>query len=243
MKKINCMIADDEALARDVIKNHISKLERLNLVAECTNGAEVYTALKNNPVDLFFLDIKMPHVTGIELLQSLNDLPPTILTTAYREFALDGYELNVIDYLLKPISLQRFLKAIDKYELWMNPKHITNSDLNQLEKSNKANDFIYVKSDKKMIKIMIKDILFIEGLKDYVRINAVDKSVITYQTVTYFEEKLPADQFMRIHRSYIISLNHINSFSATEIEIRKQCLPIGSSYAKQVAKKLITNSL
>lgn len=238
MNKINCIIADDEALARNVIENHVSKLERLNLLAICTNGSEVYTALKNHAVDLLFLDIQMPHLTGIELLQSTQNMPPVIITTAYREFALEGYEFSVIDYLLKPISFQRFLKAIDKYEIWLCPARSISSTSHDINIS-KAKDFIYVKADKKMIKIMLQDILFIEGLKDYVRINTSNKSVVTYQTITYFEEKLPADQFMRIHRSYIVSLRHINAFSASQVEIDNNPLPVGSSYAKEVAKKLM----
>lgn len=236
MKKINCIVADDEELAREIIESYINKIEELNLVAICSNGTEVYNALKNNPADLLFLDIQMPQLTGIELLRTLKNPPPVILTTAYREFALEGYELNVIDYLLKPIGFDRFLKAIDKFESIRNPGSITTNS--PPKESNDEQAFIYVKSDKKMVRVMLKDILYIEGLKDYVKIHLIDKSIITYQTLTYFEEKFSANHFMRVHRSYIISLDHISAYSASHIEIGKNSIPIGSSYGKDVLKKL-----
>ena len=236
MKKINCIVADDEELARGIIESYINKIEELNLVAVCSNGAEVYNALKNNPADLLFLDIQMPQLTGIELLRTLKNPPPVILTTAYREFALEGYELNVIDYLLKPIGFDRFLKAIDKFESIRNPGSIITHSLPK--GSNDEQAFIYVKSEKKMVRVMLKDILYIEGLKDYVKIQLTDKPIITYQTLTYFEEKFSANHFMRVHRSYIISLDHISAYSASHIEIGKNSIPIGSSYGKDVLKKL-----
>lgn len=236
MKKINCIVADDEELAREIIEGYINKIEELNLVAICSNGTEVYNALKSKPADLLFLDIQMPQLTGIELLRTLKNPPPVILTTAYREFALEGYELNVIDYLLKPIGFDRFLKAIDKFESIRNPGSITANS--PPKESNDEQAFIYVKSDKKMVRVMLKDILYIEGLKDYVKIHLIDKSIITYQTLTYFEEKFSANHFMRVHRSYIISLDHISAYSASHIEIRKNSIPIGSSYGKDVLKKL-----
>lgn len=234
MKKINCIVADDEELARGIIESYIGKIDNLNLVTSCTNGAEVYNALKNTSVDLLFLDIKMPQLTGIELLRTLKKPPLVVLITAYREYALEGYELNVIDYLLKPVSFDRFLKAIDKYEF------ITGNGSIAAEPVEVNNDqsFIYVKSDKKMIRVLLKDILYIEGLKDYVKIHLPGKTIITYQTLTYFEEKLPETNFIRVHRSFIISLSHISAYTATQIEIDKNTIPIGSTYSKNVLKKL-----
>jgi DNA-binding LytR/AlgR family response regulator len=150
MTKINCIIADDEALARNVILNHVSNLDRLNTVAICTNGLEVYNAIKNTNPDLLFLDIQMPQLTGIELLRTLKKPPAVILTTAYSEFALEGYELNVIDYLLKPISFERLLKAVDKYETWLNPQH-TSPHVFQPVDIGPAEGFIYVRSKKKWL--------------------------------------------------------------------------------------------
>jgi DNA-binding LytR/AlgR family response regulator len=237
LKKINCIIADDEPLARDVIKRHLSQLERLHIVATCANGLEAFTAIKNTQADLLFLDVQMPNLTGIELLRTVKNPPAVILTTAFPEFALEGYELNVIDYLLKPVSFERFLKAIDKYETWVNPgSHhpvvATTAAADRIE------PFIYVKADKKMVKIFLKDILYLEGLKDYIKIHTTSNEVITYQSLTYFSEKLPAGGFMRVHRSYIVALAHINSFSAIEINIGDAVIPIGTTYAREVGKKL-----
>lgn len=237
MKKINCVIADDEPLARDVIKSHVSMLERINVVAYCTNGLEVYTTIKSTAVDLIFLDIEMPHLTGIELLRTIKNPPAVIITTAYPQFALEGYELDVIDYLLKPISFERLLKAIDKYETRINPGHQGSLPLQKQEAT--YNDaFFYIKSDKKMIRVVLADINYIEGLKDYVKIHLAGSQLITYQTMAYFEEKLPSKQFMRVHRSFIVSINHISSYSATGLAIGNKVVPIGSTYQKEVSKKL-----
>ncbi|UOE48913.1 LytTR family DNA-binding domain-containing protein [Mucilaginibacter sp. SMC90] len=237
MKIINCIVADDEELARSIIERYIAQLPQLRLVASCSNGAETFTALKNSKADLLFLDIKMPQLSGLELLRSVKNPPPVILTTAFREFALESFELNVIDYLLKPIPFDRFLKAIEKYESLTNPP-----GLNEPQKDDLTDDikeaFIYIKADKKMVRVLLKDILFIEGLKDYVQVHTADKRIITYQTLNYFEEKLPLGHFMRVHRSYIISLNHIQSYSASEIEISSRLVPIGSTYARSVLKQL-----
>lgn len=237
MKKINCVIADDEALARDIIKMHIKQLDRLNIVAVCTNGLEVFTAIKNTQPDLLFLDIQMPQLTGTDLLRTIKNPPATIITTAFPEFALEGYELNVIDYLLKPISFERFLKAIDKYETWLNPGN-SNAAVEAHGGVHRIDPFIYVRAEKKMVKILLKDILYMEGLKDYVKIYTLHGGVITHQTLTYFTDNLPADLFMRVHRSFIVSLIHIDSFSATEINIGKNPIPIGSTYTREVMQKL-----
>jgi len=238
MRKINCIISDDEALARDVIINHVSKLEQLKVVAICTNGLEAYNAIKNSKADLLFLDIQMPQLTGIELLRTVKNAPAVIITTAYPDFALEGYELNVIDYLLKPISFERLLKAVEKYENWVNPGYMPNSIIHQADKLVITEPFIYVKADKKMVKIIQKDILYLESLKDYVKIHTQNTHVITYQTITYFTEKLPANSFMRIHRSYIVAIDHITAFSSTELTIANIVIPYGSTYSREVLKKL-----
>lgn len=238
MKKIDCIIADDEALAREVIESHVRKIDRLNIVATCNNGAAVFNALKSHKPNLLFLDIQMPHITGIELLRTLKNPPAVIITTAYRDYAIEGYELNVIDYLLKPISFERFLKAIDKYGMWVEPdkKEILATLAEEPRSSDHA--FIYIKSNKKMIRLMLADILYIEGLKDYVKIHTPGQDYITYQTLTYFDEKLPADSFLRVHRSYIVSTRHINAYTATYIEMGTENIPIGNTYAREVQAKL-----
>ena len=237
MKKINCVVADDEQLARGIIESYIHRLDHLHLAASCSSGTEVYNALKNNAVDLLFLDIQMPQLTGIELLRTLKSPPPVILTTAYREFALEGYELNVIDYLLKPVSFERFLNAVDKFELLRNPGRVPPDHIPDTT-STSQQAFIYVKSEKKMVRILLKDILYVEGLKDYVKIHTADKAIITYQTLTALEEKFPANRFLRVHRSYIISMDHITAYSQAQIEIGKNSIPIGSSYGKEVLSRL-----
>lgn len=238
MKKLNCMIADDEALAREVIESHVQSIDRLQLVAVCSTGIEVYNTLKTKPTDLLFLDIQMPQLTGIELLRTLKILPAVIITSAYREFAIEGYELNVIDYLLKPVSFERFLKAVEKYEQLNNLSQAKAPSYNTEEKGGYNRGFIYIKSDKKMVRVMLKDLLYIEGLKDYVKVHTSSGSVITYQTLTYFEEKLSNDHFIRVHRSYIVSLSHINAYSAVQIEIGKVSIPIGNSYVREFLKQL-----
>ncbi|WP_374950479.1 LytR/AlgR family response regulator transcription factor [Mucilaginibacter sp.] len=234
---INCLIADDEELAREIIQSHVSKLKTLNLVAVCANGMEVYEAIKKYQVDLLFLDIHMPKLTGIELLRTLKAPPPVIITTAYREFALEGYELNVVDYLLKPVSFERFLKAIEKY---INIKLPVNTLPPPARDPPKNDDraFLYVKADRKMVRLLIKDILYIEGLKDYVKVHTTGKPVVTYQTLIYLEEKLSADHFIRVHRSYIVSLHHITAYTASQIEVGKIMIPIGGSFVREVLERL-----
>ncbi len=237
MKKINCLIADDEQLAREILENYVQRLDKLYLAGTCSNGAEVYNTLGNQSIDLLFLDIQMPQLTGIELLRTLKDPPAVILTTAYREYAVEGYELNVIDYLLKPVSFERFLKGIDKYESVINLRSIVSVDT-VAASDNVQEAFMYIRSDKKMVKVSLKDLLYIEGVKDYVKLYLINKTIITYQTLSYFEEKLSANHFVRIHRSYIVSLKHIDAYSAAQVEIGKTSLPIGSSYVKDIMKRL-----
>lgn len=242
MRKINCIIADDELLARNGIRNYAVKLPQLNVVAMCKDGIEVYKAIKETNPDLIFLDIQMPHLSGIELLRTLKNPPAVIITTAYSEYAIEGYELNVIDYLLKPIAFERFLKAIDKYEHWVNPQ-FTAQLQNPLPVSlSSPEPFIYVKSEKRMVKILLKSIIYLEGLKDYVKINTTDQQIITYQTLTYFEEKLADNRFTRVHRSFIVAVDHIHSFSGSELRMGTTIIPIGRTYLKDVVKKLNLSS-
>lgn len=237
MKKINCIVADDEKLAREVIENYINKVDELNLVVSCSTGTEVYNYLQNNQVDLLFLDIEMPELNGIALLKTLKNPPSVIMTTAYREFALEGYELNVLDYLLKPVSFERFLKAIDKYN---HLKGLTRGaqDADPAKAYQDAEAFIYIRADHKMVRILISEILYLEGLKDCVKVQTKEKAILTYHTLSYFEEKLPINRFMRVHRSFIIGFEHIRSYTATEIEILDQGIPIGITYSKAVIKRI-----
>lgn len=237
MKKINCVIADDEELAREVIENYIAKVDELCLVASCTNGADVYNILRTEHIDLLFLDIEMPELTGMELLRTLKNPPAVIMTTAYRDFALESFELDVLDYLLKPVSFERFLKATGKYmNLRGNASGFGAND--DVVAKDDADAFIYIRSESKMVRILINDILYIETMKDYVNVHTKHKSIITYHPLNYFEEKLSADRFLRIHRSFMIALRHISAYTTTEIEINSQRIPIGVTYAKKVIQRL-----
>jgi len=226
MKKLNCVIADDEQLSRDILKTYIEKTSRLQCVAECKNGMEVYDVLKKDRVDLLFLDIEMPLLTGIELLRTMLHPPKVVLVTAYREFALEGYELNVLDYLLKPVSFTRFLKAVDKYPAEESAPAIHSPGL------------IDIRSEKKTIRLPLQDIISLEGMKDYVRIQTTATTLITHQTLQHFEEQLPPLQFIRIHRSYIISLAKVTAFTQSWVEVNGKELPIGAFYQQQVMLRL-----
>ena len=230
MQKIQCVIADDEQLSRDILKAYIEKTAQLQLAAECKNGMEVFDVLKSRKVDLLFLDIQMPMLTGIELLKTMQHPPKVILVTAYREFALEGYELNVLDYLLKPVSFTRFLKSVDKYgEPAQENNNITSSP---------SAAFIDIRSEKKTIRIPLQDIVCMEGMKDYVRVQTVTAAIITHQTLQYFEELLPKDLFIRVHRSYIIALGKVTAFTPSWVEVHGKEIPIGTFYQQQVMMRL-----
>ncbi len=233
MKKIKCIIADDEMLSAAVLADYVARLERYEVAAQCRNGIEVYNVLKTEAVDLLFLDIEMPHLNGLELLRSVKTAPPAILTTAFREYALEGYEFNVIDYLLKPVSFDRFLKAIDKFE-GLAPKPAGPAEATSVV----PNHFIYVKSSKKMVKVFMKDILFLEGAKEFVKIKTTNGDLKTYQTLQEFEQRLPETQFLRIHRSIIVAVDWIQSCNASYIEVGGVELPIGNSYLQSVRTAL-----
>ncbi|MBB6107637.1 two component transcriptional regulator, LytTR family [Mucilaginibacter lappiensis] len=239
MRKINCIVADDEVLARNVILNHLGMLGNINILATCATGLQAYDAIKGFDVDLLFLDIQMPNLTGIDLLRTIKNPPAVIITTAYSEYAIEGYELDVIDYLLKPITFERLLKAIDKFETRSNPDYKRQQNF-KAENPSFNDAFIYVKSDKKMVRIPLIDIIYIEGLKDYVKVHTTNSQIVTYKTMTYFEEKLPATQFMRVHRSFIVSLSHITAYTAAEITMGGDTISIGSTYLKEVSRKLNT---
>lgn len=231
--KTRCLIIDDEPLARELMKDHVSKLDDFELVGVCCNAMEALTALHNTKVDLMFLDIQMPQISGIEFLKTLKNHPKVIFTTAYREYALDGFELDVVDYLLKPITFERFLKSINKY-------YHTKGDAVQVVDGKSGYDeaFIYVKENKMVKKILLKEIFYIEGYSEYVRIYIDDKRIVTKASLTELEKKLPQDKFLRIHKSYIVSVTQITAFSASVIEVKSKELPIGRNYKNGVMKAL-----
>ncbi|WP_339662123.1 LytTR family DNA-binding domain-containing protein [uncultured Polaribacter sp.] len=222
--KLKCVVVDDEPMAREIIESYIAKTPYLKLIKSCKNASEAILFQQENIVDLFFLDINMPEITGLSLAKIINQKAKIIFTTAYREYAIDGFNLNVVDYLLKPISFDRFLQAVQK---------VSSSEITE----NNA-DFMFVRADRKMVKIDFDAILYIESLSDYVKIFTSEKTVITRETITNLEEKLPAKLFLRIHRSYIVSLNNISSYTNEFIEVYQKALPISRSYKESVLQKL-----
>lgn len=233
--KLKCLVIDDEPLAREVITSHIQKIDGLELVAECDNALKAFEWLKKEPIDLLFLDIQMPKLTGIEFIKVLNPNAQIIFTTAYREYALESYELNVADYLLKPISFNRFLKAVNKVLQVQQeePQPAQEPDALRTDEPH-----IFLKADRKMVKVYLKDILYIESLKDYVRIKLQGKEVISLQKISFLEEKLPEDCFMRVHRSFIVPLKKIEAFSNNAIEVNGVEIPIGRNYKDKVLEQL-----
>ncbi len=229
--KTRCLIVDDEPLAINVIKSFVERLDQLELVGTCSNAIDGFNTLAKEQVDLLFVDIQMPQMTGLEFLKTLKNPPKVIITTAYREFAMEGYELDVADYLLKPISFDRFLKAINK---------VTDQpDLIRPAVSTSEEDpYIFVREDKKMRRIVVKDIQYIESIKDYVKIITDQHVFTTYLQISYLEKKLPEESFMRVHRSFIVGINHIKAYSSTDIEIGDQSIPIGRHYKNQVMSQL-----
>lgn len=230
---IKAIIVDDEPLALDVLETYIEKMPELTLVAKCENAIEANEALKNNEVDLMFLDIQMPQITGVEFLKSLKNPPAVIFTTAYPDYAVEGFELNAIDYLLKPISLDRFMKAVNKVSTQMGTKGSDSASPVEME-----GDFFFVKADKKLIKVDFDTILYIEGLKDYVIIRQETGRVITLQTMKSLETKLPDATFKRVHRSYIVNINKINAVVGNMLEVTEKGqtkhIPIGKNYREEL---------
>jgi two-component system LytT family response regulator len=233
---IRCLIVDDEPPARKIIGRYIADIPNLQLLAECSNAVQALSFLQQKEVDLIFLDVRMPQLNGNDFLKILKNPPKVILTTAYAEYALEGYELDVVDYLMKPVKFDRFIKAVNKaFEL----NHKAYAEISvQAEESKKENPFVYFRADRKMIKVMLSDILYIESMKDYIKVVTVNGNIITKQSISSVEAMLPETRFIRSHRSFIVSLHRINSFTTEVIEIEKQEIPIGKLYKGAVLKVL-----
>jgi len=230
---IRCLLVDDEPLARDVIRRYIQQVPTLHLEAECTNAIEAFAFLQQQTVDLIFLDIRMPQLNGNDFLKTLKNSPKVIFTTAYQEYALEGYELDVVDYLMKPIPFDRFLKAVNKSFQLVGTKPET-----PVNNEKKNESFVYFRADRKMIKVMLKDILYIESMKDYIKVFTQNGTIITKQSISSVEAMLPEYQFIRTHRSFIVSISHIQSFTAELIEIEKTEIPVGKLFRNEVMKRL-----
>lgn len=235
--KIICLLVDDEPPALDVLKSYIASVSSLELAGSCNDGLEAMDVLREKTIDLLFLDIQMPHLLGTDLVRTLKNPPKVIFTTAYRKFAIEGFELDAVDYLLKPISFERFLKAVNKVmetNLRLTATNETGSD----SKNNLHNAFINLRADRKNIKIPLDDILYVESLKDYIKVVTKTKNIITKQSISSVEETLRGNYFIRIHRSFIVAINKIESFTSDTIEIGRQELPISRMYRHEVEKIL-----
>ncbi len=223
--KIKTLLVDDEPLALQVLENYVSQLPELELAGMCSNAIEANEKIQNEDIDLLCLDIKMPQISGIDFLKSLKNPPLVIFTTAFSNYALESYSLDVVDYLLKPISFDRFMMAINKVTERMNNK----KSLSQHE-----DDYFYVKADKKLIRVKYDDIIYIEGLKDYVIIRVDESRIVTLQTMKSLTDKLPDDRFIRVHRSYLVNIDRINSIMGNMIEVfekgKTKLIPIGKNY-------------
>jgi DNA-binding LytR/AlgR family response regulator len=225
---ITCLIVEDEPLARNLMTEYVSKVGYLKLVKACSSPLEAMEVLRSTPVDLMFLDVQMPQLTGLALLKSLQRKPQVILTTAYSEYAMEGYELDVADYLLKPITFERFLKAVDKVS-----SRLSKPAEAQAQPTEQSPDYIFVKDGTKLVKIRWEDILYVEGLKDYVTIHTPQQKVVSLQRLKTLEEQLPAQRFMRVHNSFIISLDAIRTIQKDKVQIGEAWIPIGDTYRKE----------
>lgn len=240
MTPYSCIIVEDEPLARNLLSAYISKVPRLELKKAFSNALDALEYLRENNVDVLFSDIQMPEVTGITLLKLLKTKPLIILTTAYSEYALEGYELEVYDYLLKPISFERFLKAVEKgiARLDGNKNQSIVTTVVQEATPVPDQDFIFVKDGTKLIKVNLSDIFYIEGLKDYVCIYTPQKKIVTLQTMKSLESSLPSERFVRVHNSFIVALAAIEEIEKDRLVINKTTIPISDTYKKAFREKV-----
>jgi DNA-binding LytR/AlgR family response regulator len=240
---IKAIIVDDEPLAHVVLETYINQIPEIQLVAKCENAFEANEILKTEQVDLIFLDIQMPQLSGIDFLKTLSNPPCVIFTTAYPDYAVEGFELNAVDYLLKPISLERFLKAVNKVSDKLSARKIEHESMTH----DGADEFFFVKADKKLVKINFDEILYIEGLKDYVIIRQETGRVITLQTMKSLEDRLPEHRFKRVHRSYIVNIKKITAILGNMVELMEggkiKQLPIGKNYRDELLDMINENKL
>ena len=233
MSKTLCIVVDDEPLAIEVLKSHIAKVDSLEIVGTCSDAIEAYDFLHKNDVDLMFLDINMPEMKGTDLVKTLKNPPTVVFTTAHREYAIESYNLNVLDYLLKPISFGRFLQTIEKF----NQQNVVVSEVT-VHKSNGDEEYIYLREKNVIHNIPVSEIVFVESFGDYLRVHTPDREIKSRCTISAIEKALSEKEFIRIHRSFIVSIKRIRSFSPVMINVMGREFPIGSRYRNTVAQKL-----
>ena len=231
---LKCVIVDDEPLAITILEGYLKKIPYIQILEKFTSALPVFEFLKSNSVDLLFLDVEMPGLSGIDFLKSLPQKPSVILTTANKNYAIEGFDLDVDDYILKPVSFERLLKAINR---------IVEKENTEKKPDIKITDeFIYLKENKKMVKVFLKDILYIESIKDYVKVVTNCKTVVTKQQLSYFLNAFDSNEFLQIHRSFVVAVNKIDAFNSSGIEIGDKELPIGRKYKDLVTQNLTTLS-
>ena len=233
--KLRCLLIDDEPPALKILASYISNINGLEIVGQCKNALEALDVLNQRTVDVIFLDIKMPKILGTEFLKNLSHPPKVIFVTAYRDYAVEGYELDAVDYLVKPVSFERFFKAITKLNRMMGKETISTS----VDYKSNPEAFVYLKVDKDMKKIFVNDIVYIESWKDYIKLFLVNgKNLIVKQTITAMENLLSEHKFMRVHRSYMVSINKISGYNGISVQLETKEIPIGRLYKQVVMEKL-----
>lgn len=239
MNIIQCLVVDDEELARTLLETYIRKVNSLHLVGKCRDPLEAMEMMKKNKVDLLFLDIQMPELTGIEFLKIMNPKPVVIFTTAYANYALEGYQLDVIDYLLKPFGFDRFLQAVNKATEWVEFKNTGRAKDALADGTNTPlKDYLLVKSEHKIHKIRYSDIFFIQAMQDYVAFHTTQGRILSLNALKSLELELPEDKFIRIHKSYIIAIEKVRTLEGNLLHVQSEKLPIGANYKEAVLKKL-----
>jgi len=231
MNKIRCLIVDDEELARTLLENYIQRLPFLELVGKCKNPLEAIAVLQQEPVDLLLLDIQMPELSGIDFLKTLTNKPFTVFTTAYEAYALEGYSLDVVDYLLKPIGFERFLQAVNKVAERISQRQAVPASAVPIK------DFILVKADHKIHRLALDDIIYIQSMREYVAFYTPAGRILSLGSLKSLEEELPAERFMRIHKSYIVALDKVKSLEGNMLHIGGEPLPVGASYKEEVLRR------
>ncbi len=228
MKQVRCLVIDDEPLAIDIIQNYLDRIDD-TIVTRCENAVEALRLLREEKFDIIFLDIEMPMLTGLEFLKSLTNPPAIIITTAYRDYAVEGFDFEVVDFLLKPISFGRFMKGFERAL-----KTTKNEEV-----ETDAEQSLFIRSDRSHIKLRVADILYIESMKDYVKVKTINQDYITYQTLTAISEALPGDKFLRIHRSFTIAIQKVTKIKAGYVEIEGEDIPISRDLRASVVKRIM----